>query len=35
MDIVQNKIDLVYVAGLSCDLREVFHVKDVRFGPEI
>ena len=34
-NILQNKVDLAHVAGSSRDLREVFHVKDVGFGPDI
>lgn len=35
MDVVQNKVTLVRIAGSSRDLREEFHVKDVGYNPEI
>ena len=35
MNVVQNKVDFARVAGLSRDLREGFHVKDVGFSLEI
>ena len=35
MNVVQNKVGLVRVAGSGRDLREGFHVKDAGFGPEI
>ena len=35
MNVVQNKVGLVRVAGSGRNLREGFHVKDAGFGPEI
>ena len=35
MDVIQNKVDLVCVAGSSRDLREGFHMKDAGFVPDI